>query len=246
MKRPLKTYNADLHLHTVLSPCGDGQMVPELIFSQALKNQVKVLAITDHNSTGNLPAFLRCCPPEIWVIPGMEVQTKEEIHLICLFPGLEPAMEWGRTVRALLPPVRNEKGYFGPQIILDERGKISGEEELLLLNSIGLSLEETVVQVRNLGGIIYPAHIDRPAFSINSQIGFIPATLEFRVLEISARTSWEQTSRQHPGYTLVQASDAHYLPQIGVKTSTLQMAGLDWDELLLALNRQEGRDVILH
>lgn len=221
-------------------------MIPELVFAQALKNQVKVLAITDHNSTGNLPAFLRQYPPELWVIPGMEVQTKEEIHLICLFPSLEPAMEWGRTVRSLLPPVRNDKGYFGPQVILDEKGVSCGEEELLLLNSISLSLEETVAQVRSLGGLIYPAHIDRPAFSIISQIGFIPAALEFKVLEISPRTSLERISRQYPDYTLVQASDAHYLSQIGVKTSTLQMGGLDWGELLLALNRQEGRDVILH
>jgi len=246
MKARLKSYTADLHLHTILSPCGDEQMAPGLIFAQARKNGVNILAITDHNSTRNLPAFLRNRPPELWVIPGMEVQTKEEIHLICLFPCLERAMEWGRRVRALLPPVMNEKEYFGPQIILDEKGETCGEEELLLLNSISLSLEETVAQVRSLGGIIYPAHIDRPAFSIISQIGFIPAALEFKVLEISPRASLEQFSRQYPDYTLVRASDAHYLSQIGVKTSTLQMGGLDWNELLLALNRREGRDVIHH
>src|SRR5690606_22760872 len=145
--------------------------------------------------------FLRNSPSELWVIPGMEVQTKEEIHLICLFPQLEPAMEWGRTVRALLPSVRNQKEYFGPQIILDEKGEPHGEEELLLLNSVGLSLEATVTKVRHLGGIIYPAHIERPAFSIISQIGFIPADLEFKVLEISPRSSLQRISRQYADYT---------------------------------------------
>lgn len=246
MKTALKSYTADLHLHTTLSPCGDKQMVPEQIFAHALKNGVNVLAITDHNSTLNLPTFLRNSPSELWVIPGMEVQTKEEIHLICLFPQLEPAMEWGRTVRALLPSVRNQKEYFGPQIILDEKGEPHGEEELLLLNSVGLSLEETVTKVRNLGGIIYPAHIERPAFSIISQIGFIPADLEFKVLEISPRSSLQRISRQYADYTLVRSSDAHYLHQIGGQPSILKMAGLDWDEFLCALTHQEGRGVILH
>ena len=221
-------------------------MVPELVFAQALKKGVQILAITDHNSTRNLPAFLRLCPPELWVIPGMEVQTKEEIHLICLFPRLEPAMEWGKTVRALLPSIKNEKGYFGSQIILNENGAADGEEEVLLLNSIDLSLEETVAQVRRLGGLIYPAHINRPAFSIISQIGFIPEGLEFKVLEISPRACVEQLGQQYPDYTLVRASDAHYLEQIGVQASSLKLAGLNWEELIFALTRQEGRDVIIH
>ena len=244
MKTCLMTYTADLHLHTTLSPCADRQMVPELVFARAKKAGVNVLAITDHNSTRNLPAFLRNCPPGLWVIPGMEVQTKEEIHLVCLFPELEAAMEWGRTVRALLLPVKNRKTYFGSQIILDESGKPGGEEELLLLNSITLSLEETVARVRRLGGVIYPAHIDRPAFSILSQIGFLPQNPAFAALEISPRASLAKMRQQYPDHNLIRASDAHYLNQIGAKPSRLKMAGLHWEEFLLALNQQEQRKVM--
>ncbi len=244
MKTNLKTYTADLHLHTTLSPCADRQMVPELVFAHAKRVGVDVLAITDHNSTRNLPAFLRNCPPGLWVIPGMEVQTKEEIHLVCLFPELEAAMEWGRTVRALLVPVENSKTYFGLQIILDESGKPCGEEELMLLNSIALSLAETVGQVRGLGGVIYPAHIDRPAFSICSQIGFLPPDPVFNVLEISPRAPLAKMRQQYPDHNLIRASDAHYLTQIGGKPSLLKMAGLHWEEFLLALKQEEQRKVM--
>ena len=244
MKAELRSYPADLHLHTILSPCGDEHMIPELIFAAALQKGLRVLAITDHNSTRNLPAFLKNRPPELWVIPGMEVQTKEEIHLVCLFPSLEPAMAWGEMVRRLLPSVGNDQGYFGNQIILDETGEPVGEEERLLLNSINLSLTETVTRVRSLGGIIYPAHIDRPAFSITSQIGFLPPEPVFKVLEISPRSVLEKIKPQYAGYVLIRSSDAHYLNQIGIKTSTLKMADLQWEELLLAFNHREKREAI--
>jgi PHP family Zn ribbon phosphoesterase len=246
MKAELRFYSADLHLHTTLSPCGDAEMVPELIYTTALEKGLQVLAITDHNSTRNLPAFLKNCPPELWVIPGMEVQTKEEIHLVCLFPSLEPAMAWGEQVRRLLPPVENKKGYFGNQTILGETGGPVGEENRLLLNSIILSLTETVDQVRSLGGIIYPAHIDRPAFSITSQIGFLPPEPVFTLLEVSPRSVLEKIRRQYTDHVFIRSSDAHYLNQIGVKTSTLKMAGLYWEELLLAFAHQEQRAVILN
>ncbi len=244
MKAVLKTYTADLHVHTTLSPCAERQMVPEQVFARAIKAGIDVLAITDHNSTWNLPAFLRHCPPGLWVIPGMEVQTKEEIHLVCLFPELDAAMEWGRKVRTLLPSVKNKKTYFGSQTILDGNGKPRGEEELLLLNSIPLSLGETVFQVRRLGGVIYPAHIDRSAFSIISQIGFLPSSPTFTALEISPRVPLAKLRQQYPEHTLIRASDAHALEQIGGKPSRLIMAELHWEEFLLALNQQEQRKVI--
>lgn len=244
MRTRLHTYTADLHLHTILSPCADREMVPEPVFARARQAGVDVLAITDHNSTRNLPAFLRNCPPGLWVIPGMEVQTKEEIHLVCLFPELEAAMEWGRIVRNLLPPVPRINTHVGPQIILDENGKPCDEEELLLLNSIPLSLAETVAQVRGLNGVVYPAHIDRPAFSILSQIGFLPTDPAFSILEISPRAPLAKMQQQYPEHNLIRSSDAHYLNQIGAKSSLLKMAGLDWEEFLLALNRQAQRGVI--
>lgn len=245
MSERLTAYTAELHLHTTLSPCADRQMVPELVFAHAIKAGVSVLAITDHNSTRNLPAFLRLCPPELWVIPGMEVQTKEEIHLVCLFPELEAAMEWGRAVRTLLPPVKNKQCLFGPQIVLDEHGKACGEEELFLINSISLSLDETVRKVRNLGGVIYPAHIDRPAFSLLAQIGFLPSEPAFSVLEISPRTPWGKIHERYPDHTLVRASDAHYLNQIGTKPSLLHIASFHWDELLMAFNQEGKRKVLV-
>ncbi|NLW55384.1 MAG: histidinol phosphatase [Firmicutes bacterium] len=166
----------------------------------------------------------------------MEVQTKEEIHLICLFPELEPAMEWGRIVRQHLPPVKNRPDYFGPQQILSATGEIAGEEPILLLNSISLSLEATIKAVHKLGGVIYPAHIDRPSFSILSQLGFPPSNLELRLLEVSGRADLPRLTAELAGYSLIRASDAHFLPEVGSHPSYLKLAAPRWEELIYAFN----------
>ncbi len=236
MKAKLNLYPADLHIHTILSPCAGREMRPENIWQQAKVKGIKILGITDHNSTANLPAFLHSAPPEIWVIPGMEVQTKEEIHMVCLFPGLEQAMEWGRVVRQHLPPLQNRPDYFGPQQILSLTGEIVGEETVLLLNSISLSLEETIDAVRRLEGVIYPAHIDRPSYSIISQLGFLPPKLELKLLEVSGRADLKQLSAKFAGYTLIRASDAHFLSEVGAHSSCLRLAAPRWEELLYAFN----------
>ena len=244
MKQRITSYCADLHIHSTLSPCAEREMKPARIFAQALNRGIKILAITDHNSTSNLPAFLRSAPKELWVIPGMEVQTKEEIHMVCLFPGLEQAMEWGRIVHALLPPIPNQKNYFGEQNILNEQGGIVGEEPILLLNSISLSVEETVSAVRSIGGEIYPAHVDRPSFSILSQLGFLPANVDIKVLEISQKADKLKIIMEHKGYSVIRSSDAHFIQQIGLNNSILKIEAPLWEELLLALNHRDKREVI--
>jgi PHP family Zn ribbon phosphoesterase len=244
MRPRLTSYLADLHIHTLLSPCAGPEMRPENIWRQAKKLGIKILGITDHNSTANLPAFLHSAPPGLWVIPGMEVQTKEEIHMICLFPELEQAMEWGRVVRQHLPPVKNRPDYFGPQQILSVAGEIVGEEPLLLLNSISLSLEETIQAVHRLGGVIYPAHIDRPSFSIISQLGFLPPNLELKLVEISGRADRKQWAAKLPGYNFIRASDAHFLSAVGSDSSILKLAALCWEELLYTFHHPHHRLLI--
>lgn len=219
-------------------------MKPELVWGQAQKMGIKVLGITDHNSTANLPAFMHSAPKGLWVIPGMEVQTKEEVHLICLFPELRQAMEWGRIVRNHLPPVKNKQDYFGQQQIITVTGETVGEEKILLLNSISFSLEETIREVRRLGGVIYPAHIDRPSFSILSQLGFVPPNLELKVLEVSGRADPAKFTSTFKGYSMIRSSDAHYLTQIGVHPSYLKIEVPRWEELIYALNRLHHRSVI--
>ena len=105
--------------------------------------------------------------------------------MVCLFPGLEEAMDWGELVKKHLPPVQNRPEFFGEQTVVDAEGNTTGQEEILLLNSVSLSLEEVVKLVTERGGLVYPAHCRRPSFSIYSQLGVVPACLPQKVLEIS-------------------------------------------------------------
>lgn len=229
------SFPADLHIHTALSPCAEREMDPPRIFSRAREAGLKIIAITDHNSTGNLPAFLSSPPPDLWVIPGMEVQTREEIHLVCLFPGLEPAMTWGAMVKKSLPPVVNRPEYFGQQTLVDEEGNCIGEEKILLLNSTAFSLEEVVEQVADLGGLVYPAHIMRPSFSLLSQLGMLPDCFKRKVLEITAGDDEKKLQEEYPGYRFVCSSDAHRPDEIGRGRTVFNIKSTRWDQLLSIL-----------
>lgn len=228
-------FPADLHIHTALSPCAEREMDPPRIFSRAREAGLKIIAITDHNSTGNLPAFLSSPPPDLWVIPGMEVQTREEVHLVCLFPALEPAMAWGEMVKKSLPPVVNRPEYFGQQMLVDEEGNCIGEEKILLLNSTAFSLEEVVAQVAALGGLVYPAHIMRPSFSLLSQLGMLPACFPRKVLEISAGDDGTELRAKFPGYCFICSSDAHRPEEIGRGRTVFNLEAACWDQLLSLL-----------
>lgn len=229
------SFPADLHIHTALSPCAEREMDPPRIFSRARDAGLKIIGLTDHNSTGNLPAFLSSPPQDLWVIPGMEVQTREEVHLVCLFPGLEPAMTWGAAVKKSLPPITNRPEYFGEQTLVNEEGKCMGEEKTLLLNSTAFSLEEVVQQVAGLGGLVYPAHITRPSFSLLSQLGMIPPCFKRKVLEITPRDDKKTLQKEYPGYRFICSSDAHRLEEIGRGRTVINIKSTCWDELLSAL-----------
>jgi PHP family Zn ribbon phosphoesterase len=225
-------FPADLHIHTALSPCAEREMDPPRVFARARAAGLRVIAITDHNSTANLPAFLASPPKDLWVIPGMEVQTKEEVHMVCLFPGLEEAMDWGELVKKHLPPVNNRPEFFGEQTVVDAEGNSIGQEEILLLNSVSLSLEEVVKLVTERNGLVYPAHCRRPSFSIYSQLGVVPSCLPKKVLEISPGDNRAVLEKEYPGYRFICSSDAHRLAEIGWGRTIFPFAGARWSELV--------------
>lgn len=238
-------FPADLHIHTPLSPCAEREMNPSSVYAKALAQDLRIIAITDHNSTANLPGFCQQVPAGLWVIPGIEVQTKEEVHMVCLFPDLERAMACGEMIRRHLPPVENNPDYFGEQTILDAEGKKIGEEKVLLLNSVTLSIDDLLGRVDKLGGISYPAHVDRPSFSLLSQLGFIPPGLKWKVMEISRRAPKKDFAERYPEFTLIRASDSHRLSDLAGGGRTLfYLAEPCWEEFLAAFASLQGRKVI--
>ncbi len=237
---------ADLHLHTVLSPCAESEMLPELILERADALSLNLIAVTDHNSCENVAALLRAAEGTgITVLPGMELQTQEEAHVLCLFDTLAQATAWQAEVYAHLPPLKNKPNVFGQQVVLNPEGEPVGFNDRLLITSASFSVEEAVARVRALGGLCIPAHVDRTAYSIIANLGFIPADLGLRAVEISHLVTQKEARARFPqlvGYSLVANGDAHRLKEMARRT-TIKMKAPTVAELTLALAGAEGRGV---
>ncbi len=211
-------YAVDLHIHSALSPCAHEDMTPNNIVNMAVMKGLDAIALTDHNSGANLEAVSICARNHGLVfIPGMELESCEEVHLVCLLPNLKSAMKLHDIVYDSLPAIRNRKDIFGSQYFMDDKDRIIGEEERLLITASSLTADEVFSLVRGLGGAVIPAHVDRPSYSMLSNLGLIPEVLGIKHLEISKNCDESAFRATHPeldGYRLIRSSDAHYLGDI--------------------------------
>lgn len=214
----------DLHIHTALSPCGDEDMTPNNIVNMALLKGLDIIAITDHNSCENVQAIIEVAEKtSLLVIPGMEIETAEEVHVVTLFPNLEQAMAMQKIIYNTLPSVQNPKHIFGSQLIFNAKDEIIGENPQLLLTACALSLTEIFRMVQSLQGVAIPAHIDRSSYSILSNLGWFPQELYIPTIEVSMNSSYEKACTQYPDKKILQSSDAHYLGDIAEPLHTLNV-----------------------
>lgn len=217
---------ADFHLHSCLSPCGDLSMSPRAIAARLAELGIRLAALTDHNTALNCPAFDLACR-ESGVIPlfGIEAQPREECHVLCLFSAPESALAFGSELYDLLPPVMNVPEKMGDQIYVDENEDIAGEVDKYLITSADIGLDGLAARAIELGGIVIPAHVDRPAFSLTSQLGFIVdgpwAALE--VVRMPDRAQYENALDTR-NYPLITSSDAHFPDHIGRRAFDLDIA----------------------
>jgi len=216
----MSLYHCDLHIHSCLSPCGDEDMTPGNIIGMSLLNGLQIVALTDHNSVKNCPAFFKIAKVHgIIPVAGIELTTAEDIHAVCLFRNLEDAMEFGDFVEGRRICIQNDPEIFGRQLIMDENDTIIGEEPNLLINAVNISLDEAFSEVLRRGGVCYPAHIDRSANGIISMLGDFPPEPEFTAFELNDIASLEDCVSRFPVLrgrylTHVASSDAHYLTDI--------------------------------
>jgi PHP family Zn ribbon phosphoesterase len=237
----------DLHLHTILSACAEIEMIPPLIVQRALALHLDVIAITDHNTADNAGAVIEAAEaiagPDLTVLPGMEVTTREEAHMLCLFDTVDQAREWQEAVLAALPQRQNNAELFGEQYVVDASGKYIRTEERLLAAATSLSVEQVVTQVNALGGICLPAHIDRPSCSIIASLGFIPPHLDIAGVEMSSLTSLKKTVKWGAilgGWGVLVNSDAHRLNEMSARTR-IRVTAPTVAEIRLALEGKNGR-----
>lgn len=230
----------DLHIHSALSPCGDKDMTPNNIVNMSLLKGLDIISVTDHNSAKNLPAIFEISKDrEILIIPGIEVNSKEEVHLLCYFPTLDSAMNFDKHLESHLPAIKNRKEIFGQQIILNSKDQAVGEVDYLLINALDLTIDEIFALVRKWKGVVIPAHIDRDSFSIISNLGFIPPHLPIRTIELSFNVKGETLKvweNQYKDLQIIQSSDAHSLENILERQSFLSLDKLNIERIFNFFN----------
>ncbi|WP_343842521.1 PHP domain-containing protein [Faecalicatena contorta] len=208
----------DLHLHSCLSPCGDDDMTPANIAGMASIKGLDVIALTDHNSCKNCPAaMVHGREYGVIVIPGMELCTAEEVHVICLFPALENALAFDGYVYEHMLPIKNREAIFGKQQIMDENDKVTGTVENLLINATDITFDDAFSLTASYGGIAYPAHVDKRSTSVLSNLGFVPPDSTFTCAEFHDLKNLHRIQKEHPYFlqcNIVSSSDAHYLGDI--------------------------------
>ncbi|MDR2953235.1 MAG: PHP domain-containing protein [Treponema sp.] len=202
---------ADLHNHTCLSPCGSLELSPRVLLETGAAKGLKLIALTDHNSSLNCPAFAKLSP-RYGIIPiyGMEAETSEEIHVLCLFTNLEASMAFNEYAYSILTPFPNNPEKTGDQVYVDEDDNIEGEVENYLVNPLNLSVDVIGAKVIEYGGIVIPAHVDRPAFSMTSQLGVVVKGPWAALECVKIPPSMNNAPLDTLGYPLTTSSDAHY------------------------------------
>ncbi len=241
----MNTYRADLHVHTLLSPCGDLEMSPARIVEVAAERGIDILGVTDHNSTKHGALIKKLAGKEgIFVLCGAEVTTREEIHCLAFFENDDTLLRFQQYLDEHMSDLLNDSHRFGYQVVIDEEEMIVEEVEKLLFAAIDQSIDDVEEKVHALGGLFIPAHIDRPGMSLFSQLGFLPPGLKADALEISRHSSPEEVLSEHPEvakYCLIGNSDAHFPEQLGSRTTLFRLKTRSFDEIRMALAGENGR-----
>ncbi|OPL14494.1 MAG: hypothetical protein AVO39_08970 [delta proteobacterium MLS_D] len=243
----LRQLRCDLHIHSCLSPCAELDMYPRAIVARALEAGLDIIAISDHNASENTEYVIKAARgSRLTVFPGMEITSREEVHILSLFEKPEPLAALQEIVYRSLPGV-NDEDAFGCQAVVNERDEVEFLSKRLLIGSTTLSIEEIVETVHGLGGAAIAAHIDRESFGIIGQLGFIPATVRFDALEVSRRAGVAAVRHMFPeleGYALISSSDAHRIEDIGRGSTIMMLEEPTLAECLMAFAGRGGRRIL--
>ena len=212
----------DLHMHSCLSPCGDALMTPNNIVNMALIKQLDAIAVCDHNTARQLPAVAAVAEEAgLTLLPGIEITTAEEVHLLSYFATVEAALEFSDYIYAHLPPIPNRAEFFGVQQLMDAEDEPTGEEPRLLLTALDLTLEELTRDINAAGGLAVPAHINRGSNGLLIALGLLPTDARFAALELSNASP--APACDLGAYKLLYSSDAHYLENISEREHFLNV-----------------------
>jgi 3',5'-nucleoside bisphosphate phosphatase len=243
----MQKFRADLHIHTLLSPCADLEMTPQNIVNRAKETGLQIIGITDHNSTKQAKLVKKLAEKvDIFVLAGAEITTKEEVHCLVFFEQEKELDAFQNFIDKQITKIPNPNGYFGYQPLIDENENILEIIPYYLPAALKVSISQVQNEIEKLNGLFIPAHIDRPANGIISQLGFIPDDLKYDALGISKHISVNDVRKHYVignKTTLLRNSDAHFLIQIGEIYSEFLMTAPTFREIKLALRQEENRYV---
>ena len=228
----------DFHIHSALSPCGDNDMTPNNLINMSIIKGLDAVALTDHNACENVRAAAAVAGDKIIFIPGMEVETSEEVHIVTLFPTADAAEEMQRILVDSSPYIPNRPEIFGNQYIMDENDEICGEIDRMLVTASGLDIYTVVAAAKDLGGIAYPAHIDRESYSVLSNLGFIPPDLDISAVEITEKSRTALEGEYSNRYNTITSSDAHYLWDISERNHYIEVSDASVRGILNAISNR--------
>lgn len=228
----------DFHIHSALSPCGDNDMTPNNLINMSIIKGLDAVALTDHNACENVRAAAAVAGDKIIFIPGMEVETSEEVHIVTLFPTADAAEEMQRILVDSSPYIPNRPEIFGNQYIMDENDEICGEIDRMLVTASGLDIYTVVAAAKDLGGIAYPAHIDRESYSVLSNLGFIPPDLDISAVEITEKSRAALGGEYSNRYNIITSSDAHYLWDISERNHYIEVSDASVRGILNAISNR--------
>lgn len=244
----MKQFRADLHIHTVLSPCGDLEMSPVNIIKKAVEQKIDIIGVTDHNSTLHGPLLRKLGQQKnIFVLTGAEVTTREEVHCLTFFENDEILGVFQKYLEEHLPFIRNKPSAFGYQVLVDENDNIVKEVKPLLITALNQSIEEVEKKVHQLNGIFIPAHINKPVNSLLGNLGFLPPDLIIDGIEISGQSDKSGFLKIHPefsNYSILKNSDAHQIEIIGKFVNIFEIENRDFEEIRMALHHKQNRAII--
>ncbi len=245
----MRTFKADLHIHSILSPCACLEMSPKNIVSKALENHLDIIGITDHNSTRQCNIIAKEADKTgLTVYMGVEITTQEEIHCLAYFSNPGDLNDFQAVLDNHLPDMKNDPSLFGYQVVVDEDENIVYTEDKLLINALNLGIEKIEALVHNHNGIFIPAHINKPKNSIISQLGFIPDSLNADAFEITKHgiefNDFMMNEKIAGNTAFIKNSDAHYPEEIGKSFTEFEMESTDFSEFRLALKNLMGRKVV--
>lgn len=241
----LRGFKTDLHIHTCLSPCAETDMIPRMIVETAKSKGMDIIGICDHNSAENVIYAKKAAKKtNLTVIGGMEITSKEEVHVLALFDDKESLLELQHWVYDNLPG-ENDEQVFGSQVNVNERDEVVGSTNRLLIGATKIGVDEVVKKVKTLKGAVLASHVDRESYSIVGQLGFIPDNLDLDGLEISARADKEAMKSEYKDFTIAAFSDAHFLSDIGKTFTTFFLKAPTVLEIMMAFHGDGGRRVMV-